>query len=157
MWDRVKTFLFEREGRAEAADGHHSMDELHIAAATLLAEAALLDGTFDEAEGAQIAAIAVRHFGLDHEAAENLVVEAKKRAETAVEISALIRVLMKHFDYDERVRMIEMLWEVVYADGELHAFEANLLRRLAGLLHVSDRDSGTARKRVLAHMKSHQG
>jgi len=42
-----------------------------------------------------------------------------------------------------------MAWEVAYADGELHDFEANLLRRLAGLLYIEDRDSGMARKRVL--------
>ena len=41
-----------------------------------------------------------------------------------------------------------MLWEVVYADGEVHHYESNLIRRVAGLLHVSDRDSGSARKRV---------
>jgi uncharacterized tellurite resistance protein B-like protein len=46
--------------------------------------------------------------------------------------------------------MIEMLWEVVYADGELHSYEANLMRRLGGLLYVSERDRGAARKRVLA-------
>ena len=50
------------------------------------------------------------------------------------------------------VMLMEMLWEVVYADGELHDYEANLLRRTAGLLHVSDQESGAARKRVLARM-----
>ena len=45
-----------------------------------------------------------------------------------------------------------MLWEVVYADGELHDYEASLLRRIAGLLYVPDRESGEARKRVLARL-----
>jgi uncharacterized tellurite resistance protein B-like protein len=45
--------------------------------------------------------------------------------------------------------MIEMLWEVVYADGNVDHLEANLLRRVAGLLYVTDRESGEARKRVL--------
>ena len=53
------------------------------------------------------------------------------------------------FSHDERVRMIEMLWEVVLADDEIHDHEANLLRRVAGLIYVSDRESGDARKRVL--------
>ena len=48
--------------------------------------------------------------------------------------------------------MIEMLWEVAYADGILHDFEANLIRRATGLLHVSDRESGVARKRVLEQL-----
>jgi uncharacterized tellurite resistance protein B-like protein len=48
--------------------------------------------------------------------------------------------------------VIEMLWEVAYADGRLHDYEASLLRRVTGLLYVSDRDSGEARKRVLARL-----
>ena len=45
-----------------------------------------------------------------------------------------------------------MLWEVVYADGIAHAYEANLLRRIGGLLYAPDRDQGAARKRVLARL-----
>ena len=45
-----------------------------------------------------------------------------------------------------------MLWEVAYADGALHDYESNLMRRLAGLLHVSDRDSGEARKRAIERL-----
>ena len=48
--------------------------------------------------------------------------------------------------------MIEMLWKVVYADGNLHDFEANLVRRICGLIYVSDRESGDARKRVLERL-----
>jgi len=44
------------------------------------------------------------------------------------------------------------LWEVAYADGEVHDYEANLVRRVAGLLYVQDRDSGRARKRVLKRL-----
>ena len=45
--------------------------------------------------------------------------------------------------------MIETLWEIVLSDGQIHDFESNLIRRLAGLLYVSDIDSGNARKRAL--------
>ena len=44
--------------------------------------------------------------------------------------------------------MLQMLWEVAYADGELHDYEASLLRQVAGLLYVTDQESGTARKRA---------
>ncbi len=52
----------------------------------------------------------------------------------------------------ERVTVIEMLWEVAYADGILHDYEANLVRRVGGLLFVPDHDTGEARKRVLARL-----
>ena len=52
----------------------------------------------------------------------------------------------------ERVELVEMLWEVVYADGRVDPFEANLLRRIGGLIYVSDRERGAARKRVAARL-----
>ena len=55
-------------------------------------------------------------------------------------------------DEEERIGVIEMLWEVAYADGELHDYEASLLRRVAGLLYVSDRANGEARLRVMAKL-----
>ena len=51
-----------------------------------------------------------------------------------------------------RIALIEKMWEVVYADGELDDYEANLLRRVAGLIYVPDRESGQARQRVLARL-----
>jgi uncharacterized tellurite resistance protein B-like protein len=63
-------------------------------------------------------------------------------------------VIKAKFSLEERIDLMEMLWEVVYADGELHHYEANLMRRLAGLLHVSDRDVGAARKRAQARLES---
>ena len=51
-------------------------------------------------------------------------------------------------DHDQRLAMMEMLWHVIYADGEVHDHEAALMRRLAGLLYVSDQEGGTLRRRV---------
>ena len=56
-------------------------------------------------------------------------------------------------DESERIALMEMLWQLVYSDGELHDFEATLMRRLAGLLFVDDRQSGAARKRALEKLK----
>ena len=81
------------------------------------------------------------------------MVEAAEHEVThAVELYRFARLAKDRFDHDERVQLIEMLWEVVYADGELHHYEANLLRRIAGLIYVSDKDTGSARKRVLARL-----
>jgi uncharacterized tellurite resistance protein B-like protein len=61
-------------------------------------------------------------------------------------------VIKDSFDQEERVELMEMLWEVVYADGALHHLEANLMRRIAGLIFVPDRESGEARKRALSKL-----
>ena len=62
------------------------------------------------------------------------------------------RVIKDNYSQQERVELIEMIWEVVYADGVRHDYEDSLLRRIAGLIYVSDRDRGNARKRVLERL-----
>ena len=55
----------------------------------------------------------------------------------------------KNFNEEKKILLIEALWEIVLSDGEIHDFESNLIRRLSGLLYISDIDSGNARKRAL--------
>ena len=55
----------------------------------------------------------------------------------------------KNFTEDKKLLLIEVLWEIVLSDGEIHDFESNLIRRLSGLLYISDVNSGNARKRAL--------
>ena len=130
----------------------HSHDEKALAAAALMVEAAELDGSFDSDERAAIEAVVCRHFGLSGAEAGELIAAAKDVQDGANDLLGFTRALKDAYPPDERVEIIEMLWEVVYADGELHEYEANLLRRIGGLIYVSDRERGAARKRVLARL-----
>jgi uncharacterized tellurite resistance protein B-like protein len=130
----------------------HSFDDMQLACAVLLVEAARMNATFGETERAIIHDLVRRRFGLDQDEAEALTAEAERTADVSVEWQRFTRTIKEGFDHDERVGMVEMLWEVAYADGELHDYEASLLRRIAPLLYVSDRESGEARKRVLARL-----
>ena len=152
MLDRLKS-LFAADG-AGAAAGRHTVDDLHLAAACLLVEAAHQDASFDAEERETVARLVRERFGLDAAEAEELLAAADDAVADAVDFYGFTRRLKDAFDHDERVGMIEMLWQVVYADGTLHDHEANLLRRVAALLYVSDRESGEARKRVLQKARS---
>jgi uncharacterized tellurite resistance protein B-like protein len=68
------------------------------------------------------------------------------------ELYGFTRTIKDSFNHEDRVRMIEMLWQVAYADGVLHEFEASLVRRVCGLIYVPDRESGEARKRVIEQL-----
>jgi uncharacterized tellurite resistance protein B-like protein len=125
-------------------------DGLQEAAAALLVSAAYEDGTFDPEERRTIAGLLERYFGLSEKDAADLMREAEREAERAVGLHRFLTILNDGLSAEERVRLIEMLWEVVYADGRLDDYEANLMRRLGGLLGVSDFERGEARKRVLA-------
>lgn len=127
-------------------------DELATAAAVLLAKAAALDGGVDRREREVAADRLVERFGVPRPEVDQLMAEAAHTAEESVDLYGFTRVLKDRLDHDGRLLLMEALWEVVYADGTLHDYEAQLMRRLAGLLFVGDKDSGMARKRALAKL-----
>jgi uncharacterized tellurite resistance protein B-like protein len=144
--DRLKGLL---GGPGQPSQGAaQGIDRLQLAAAALLVEAAQMDDEFGPEERAKIAELVEQRFGLSAEESAALLQAASEKVEQSVEIFGFTREIKNAFSPEERVEMMEMLWEVAYADGEVHNLEAHLMRRLAGLLHVSDRDSGEARKRV---------
>lgn len=149
MFKRLMDWL---EGGVGNGSGPAGPDPVPLAAAVLMAEAASLDSTFGEDERAVIRATLVDHFGLDGAEAEALLEKATREAERSAELYGYTRTIKDRLDEGARIEVIEMLWAVAYADGELHPYEANLLRRVAGLLYVTDRDSGLARQRVLRRL-----
>ena len=147
MIDRIKTLL--SAGGANGA-GQAREDTPRLAAAALLVEAACMDGDFDGDERDAICAALGVHFGLSNEEAGTLIGEAEAAHHEATDLHRFTRTINDRYEHADRIAVMEMLWAVVYADGRLHAYEANLIRRVGGLLHITDRERGEARKRVLA-------
>ncbi len=147
MFARLKRLISET---AEAAGEKtsHSFEEKQLAAAALMVEAARLDQTFDEVERNRIEMLLQNHFALEPEEARALLAAGEEASDDSIEWQGFTRTIKNGFDQTERIAIIEMLWEVAYADGELHDYEASLIRRITGLLYVPDRESGEARKRV---------
>ena len=124
-------------------------EPVKLACAALLARAAWLDGRLDQKEEDALLSLITQRFSLDVDEAQNLIIEATADVDNSNDIYRYTKVLRDAFNEAERIDLMEMLWQLVYSDGELHDFEATLMRRLAGLLYVDDRDSGLARKRAL--------
>lgn len=149
MFARLKNLMSDTMGAADKkASQVHSFEEKQLAAAALMVEAARLDSDFDETERTRIETLLQDHFSLKPDEAKDLLAAAEEASEDSVQWQGFTRSIKDGFDQDERVAIIEMLWEVAYADGELHDYEASLIRRITGLLYVPDRESGEARKRV---------
>lgn len=149
MLDRLIALFGGGENGSTTEAGSCGESELRLAAAGLLAHAAALDGEVAEDETRTIRNLLRAHFDLNEDEVEELLEEGNREAAETTQLFAFTRVINDNLDPEERIKIIEMLWEVVYADGEVHHYESNLIRRVSGLLHVSDRDSGSARKRVL--------
>jgi uncharacterized tellurite resistance protein B-like protein len=128
--------------------------DMALNAAALLVVAAVQDARFGPEERAHIQTLVARRFALDPDEARDLIAEAESRVEGSVQILTFTRAIKDHFSHEARIEMVEMLWEVVYADGVLHDHEAALMRRIGGLIYVSDRERGEARKRALGKLKA---
>ena len=148
MINRIKTLFMEE--RAEA--GEPNKEELQAAAAALLVEAAFMDGNFDDQERKSIMSLMKQYFHLSDEESLLLVSEAEQVVENAGDLYAFTRIIKDRYEHEQRIEMVEMLWEVAFADGNLDHFESNLISRIAGLIFVSDRDRGDAKKRVMARL-----
>jgi uncharacterized tellurite resistance protein B-like protein len=149
MLDKIKSFLTGEPAPTRTG----RFDELQIAVVALLVRAAsTADSKFDETERATIARLAASHFNLGAEDVAALIDAAVSAEAATLDLHRWAQAIKKHYEESERIALIEKMWEVVYADGVLDDYEANLLRRIAGLIYVPDRESGQARQRVMARL-----
>jgi uncharacterized tellurite resistance protein B-like protein len=146
MLARLKDLFTNPEPR------RHSRDELRVAAAALLAEAARLDGHIEPRERAAIERVLARRFDLSPADAAELAKEGEAAAEDSIQLFGFTRVINRDWPVEERSDLFEMIYEVIYADETLHDYEANLMRRLGELIYLTDRERGEARQRVLARL-----
>lgn len=144
--------LLGRLGGKTKPGGSNKQDALRIAAAALLVEAASADERFEDAERATIGRLLQERFGLAADEARSLLLEGQRRRDVSAQLYGFTRTVNERLDPTERVGLIEMLWEVAFADGVLDPFEDSLLRRIGGLVDVPDRERGLARQRVLARL-----
>ena len=115
----------------------------------LMIEAAYTDGHIDRSELNKIKLSLINVFSEDPMEVNLVLEEAVKNKNNSKSLHHYTSFINKNFDEEKKLLLIEALWEIVLSDGEIHDFESNLIRRLSGLLYVSDIDSGNARKRAL--------
>ncbi len=115
----------------------------------LMIEAAYTDGQIDEIETNRIKLSLINVFEEDPKEVDSILQEALKNKNNSKSLHHYTSLINKNFSNDKKLLLIESLWEIVLSDGEIHDYESNLIRRLAGLLYISDVDSGNAKKRAL--------
>lgn len=153
MLDILKTFLNGLAGPAESVPASRP-DDPRLAAAALLVHAVRVDGAVDPDEKAVIERILAERFDLDAAAVATLIDDASAAEREAVDLYRFTSLLKRRLDPEGRLATVEMLWEAVLADGNLHEFEDNVVWRIAELLDVGTRDRVLARKKVEARRGS---
>jgi uncharacterized tellurite resistance protein B-like protein len=147
MFDRLRVWL-------EEAAGEHAenRDALQTAVAALLVETARVDDRYDARERDVIDRLLAQRFGLQPGAAHELQEEGAQRASRSVQLFGYARTINERLPRERRVGLIEMLWEVAYADGVLDPLEDSLVRQVGGLIDVTDQERGAARRRVMERL-----
>ena len=147
MFDAFKSFVSEF-----AAGGKHpsqfAEDDYRLAAAALLVHAAAIDGEMSESERDKLHTVIKQRFALDDTATDELIEKATAAEHESVDLYHFTHLLNRSLDDVGRARMIEMMWQIVYADGQRDELEDNLLWRAADLLGVSPQERIELRRRV---------
>lgn len=126
-----------------------SISDQRSAVAALLVEAARMDQQFGDEERKTIASLLATRFELTGDESNKLLETAAERMADSAQYFPFTHQINQTMSESEKVEIIEMLWSVAYADGTLDPHEDQLIRQIAGLIHVSDRDRMQARKRAL--------
>lgn len=156
MLGKLRTWaagLSEKSDAAGSRVASPGLSELATATALLLVEAATLDGDFDDDEERCIRTLLTDRLNVSAADAAEVIADAKIKHEGHVALQGLTRTIKDQLPPQDRVAILEMIWEVAYADGKLHDYESNLARRVAGLLYIDDRENGAAKKRVIARLE----
>lgn len=119
-----------------------------LALAALLIEVARSDDRVEAREEGMIERVLMRRFGLRRDEVIRLIEAAEEGAMRATDLFHFTQVVVDKFSENERVGVIEMLWDVAYSDRVLTGDEDTLIRRVAGLIYVSDRERGEAKRRA---------
>ncbi|MEA2907691.1 MAG: hypothetical protein QOG83_1104 [Alphaproteobacteria bacterium] len=150
MFQAFKHFVSDLTG-GEKHPSRFDENDYRLAATALLVHAAAIDGVMSEVERDKLHAIIKRRFGLDDAATAELLAEATRVEQDSVDLYHFTSLLNRSLDDEGRRRMVEMMWEIVYADNRVSEFEDNLIWRAADLLNVSARERIELRQQVAAN------
>ena len=114
----------------------------------LMIEAANTDGEVKQEELNKISNSLINVFKEDPNVVEESLTKAFENKDNSKSLYYYTSKLNKSYTDEQKIQLIEVLWEIILADNELHDFETNLIRRLAGLLYISDVECGNARIRA---------
>ncbi len=123
---------------------------LRVATAVLLVEVVRADFIVEPSEQRRLRQLLEQQFQLSQSELDALLEEAEADADRLVSIQHITRLLNEHYDHSMKQRVVEMMWRLVYADGEKSHYEEHLIRQVADLLYLSQTEFIQARHRAEA-------
>ena len=147
MWQRISALLKPKSG--EEKQEQASLEELRLATASLLFRAGNIDGNISEIELSKLTKILKTHFDLSDSEQDKLIKAARIDENKSIDLYGFTRIITDQLDQPGRIAVVELIWEVVLADGVIDEFEANMVWRVAELIGVSARDRKLLKQKVM--------
>jgi uncharacterized tellurite resistance protein B-like protein len=154
MLDLIRSFLAELQGTPRRKSG--DLDDPRVAAAALMFHVIDADGVRDDGERAKMRDLVSEAYSVQGSELDELIATAEEAEREAVDLYAFTSVLMRDLGPEARLQFIRILWEMVYADGEIHELEDNVVWRIAELIGVDSRDRVAMRQKVQSNLRSRE-
>ena len=151
MFSNLKSAIQKVTSKATEEDEYKGEDVQAVI--ILLLEACQIDGETGQVELDYIKKLLVNKFGFNEKDANENISKALEDSEQRIEIFSQIKVILNEMNHEERIEVIQMMWGVILADGVIDDFEANLMRRMNGLLYVSGVESAAAKENAMTQLK----
>lgn len=151
MFDQLRRLLsdFTGEGEHDA----FAVDDWRVAAAAMLISLIGADGIATEREKTVLHDVLKARFSLDEAETADLIEAARRREADSIDLYGFTSVLKRSLDAEGRAGVVEMMWEIVFADGAAHELEDSIVWRAADLLGVSDRERVELKRRIAARVR----
>jgi uncharacterized tellurite resistance protein B-like protein len=157
MLDGLRQFIADVVSPTAQDDRVFDDTGYRLAATALLIHVISIDGQPSEVEKRKLHSLIESRFGLAPGAADRLIASATQVEGEAVDLYHFTSVIMRSVDEAGRLRIVEMMWELVYADGQANEFEDNVVWRAADLLGVSSRDRIDLKRSVASRQPAATG
>ena len=149
MFEKLTSWLKTDTSLPDQTEQRHELAEIVTG---LLVEAGLAEGDLESHEQHLIAHVIAEQFDVPDADVDQILDKAISEADERIELHSLTSKLRAETDYEERVQILELVWIIVLADEVVDAIESQLMRRLSGLLYISDVDAGHAQKAARARL-----
>jgi uncharacterized tellurite resistance protein B-like protein len=146
MLEQLKSFLGSL--KPASGDKKSGADDVRVAAAALMIYVADSDGLRGDAESAQLRAALAEAYDISGKQLEKILSAGEKASREAIDFYQFTSVLNRQLGQDEKIGLVRLLWETVYADGELHEIEDNVVWRIAELIGVEQRQRVVLRQQA---------
>lgn len=148
MISAIKKYFDRQIGTAAEHNAATNKHRLQVATAAMLIEMARADFDVHPEEIEEVTQAVQTTFGLSQADTEELIRLAQEEAKQATDYYQFTSLINKGFSQEEKIQVVELMWQVAYVDGHIDKYEDHMVRKLANLMHVSHKDFIAAKHRA---------